>query len=187
MTVVKKRAKHPNRIPFAGVLTRLGLPSDTAPQGARLHRMLLTHAAAADALDSLLGMAVNFHDNWIDHNVRQKCGVITHAYTLGDELRVEGYIFAKDFPEVAEALANPKVKLGMSYNMVDVVVKDMRTEIWEITSCIFTGAAFLLQDKAAYKTTLATLQASTDRSKKIQGMLTFISHGELTVVNKLKP
>ncbi len=43
-------ARHPNRMPFAGVLTFIDMPSDKAPSGARGHRVLLTKEATDRAL-----------------------------------------------------------------------------------------------------------------------------------------
>jgi hypothetical protein len=41
---------HPNRMPFSGVLTHLGIPSDNAPHGSGKLVMMLRSAAEA-ALD----------------------------------------------------------------------------------------------------------------------------------------
>jgi hypothetical protein len=172
-----KKTKHPNRLPFAGALARLGVPSEKAPNGSKSHRVLLTREAAEDAIPTLIGMAVGFHADWKGHDHRQKCGVISAAFIEGDELMVEGYIFALHFPDVARMMRNPKVTLGMSYEMCDVHVQDMRAEIYVITECTFTGAAILLQNKAAYRTSRITIEASVDRGKKLNGTLTFIADG----------
>ena len=37
---------HPNRVPFSGVLTRVNVPSDRAPNGASGHRVLLPRDVA---------------------------------------------------------------------------------------------------------------------------------------------
>ena len=161
------KSRHPNRIPFEGVLTRLDQPSDKAPNGARGHRVLLTTAAAEDALDSLIGMAVGFADTMDGHNARQKCGIINGAEIVGDELRVKGYLFGHDFPEVARAMGDPDAKLGMSYEMVDAHVTDMRAEVWVLDHVTFTGAAILLADKAAYRSTTVCLSASGEVNGKL--------------------
>ena len=59
---------HPNRVPFDGVLTFLDTVSDKAPAGARGHCVLLTRAAAEQALPSLLGMAVDYRLGWDGHD-----------------------------------------------------------------------------------------------------------------------
>ncbi len=150
---------HPNRLPFEGVLTLVDLPSDRAPSGARGHRVILTRAAAEAALPSLLGMAVDYKDGWDGHDARQKCGIITAAQVDGTSLTVAGYLFARDFPEMeqkvggVDAAAGGKGQMGMSYELADAHVADMRAPIWTLTRATFTGAAILLRDKAAYRGT----------------------------------
>jgi len=149
---------HPNRLPFEGVLTLVDVASDRAPSGARGHRVILTHAAAEAALPSLLGMAVDYKTGWDGHDARQKCGIITTAELDGRKLRVAGFIFAKDFPEIeqqmrSEGAANTFGAMGMSYELADAHVADMRAQIWTLTRATFTGAAILLRDKAAYQDT----------------------------------
>ncbi len=176
-------AKHPNRIPFEGVLTRLDQPSDTSPNGARGHRVLLTTAAAFAALDSLLGMAVGFVDGWEGHNARQKCGVITSAEIVDDELRVKGHVYGRDFPEVERVMRNPDAPLGMSYELCDCHVVDMRKSVWELDKVTFTGAAILLRDKAAYRGTSVTISAADER---FTGKLCFTGEGTVTLAAKGK-
>jgi hypothetical protein len=43
--------------------------------------------------------------------------------------------------------------MGMSYELADAQVADMRAEIWKLTKATFTGAAILLREKAAYRAT----------------------------------
>lgn len=156
------KKKHPNRVPFEGVLTRLDKPSDKSPNGARGHRVILTTDAATEALSSLEGMAVAFTADWEKHDPRRKCGVITGATIKGDELRVSGHLFCHDFPEISEYLAKPGVEMGMSYELVDAHVKDMRAQVWTLTRVTFTGAAILLRTKAAYRDTRFKLQAGEE-------------------------
>jgi hypothetical protein len=148
---------HPNRVPFEGVLTVVNAASDKAPAGARGHRVLLTREAAEKALPSLLGMAVDYRPGWDGHDARCKIGLLTEADLAGNRLVVRGYLYARDFPEVAQTLkasasANAKA-LGMSYEVADARVEDMRAEVWKLTRVTFTGAAILLRDKAAYRAT----------------------------------
>src|SRR5271156_356194 len=91
---------HPNRLPFEGVLTLIDVASDRAPSGARGHRVVLTREAAEAGLPSLLGMAVDYKAGWDGHDARQKCGIITSATLEDQRLMVEGYLFARDFPEI---------------------------------------------------------------------------------------
>jgi hypothetical protein len=146
--------KHPNRVSFEGVLTVVNVASDRAPAGARGHRVLLTREAAEGALPSLLGMAVDYRPGWDGHDARRKIGLLTEAHLLGPRLAVRGYLYARDFPEVAEAIeAQAPESMGMSYELADARVEDMRAEVWKLTRVTFTGAAILLREKAAYRAT----------------------------------
>ncbi|MGA8529580.1 MAG: hypothetical protein WB622_07695 [Acidobacteriaceae bacterium] len=158
-------AGHPNRAPFQGVLTRLDEPSTKPPSGARGHRVILTRAAALAGLPSLLGMAVDYVPSWDGHDARRKCGIITEANVEGSRLLVAGYLFAKDFPDVERQMRQSAAgSMGMSWELADAHVEDMRQEVWTLTRATFTGAAILLREKAAYRDTSFELAASRCRS-----------------------
>ena len=145
---------HPNRVPFEGVLTLVNSASDRAPAGARGHRVMLTREAAERALPSLLGMAVDYRPGWDGHDARRKLGLLTEASLIANRLVVKGFIYARDFPEVAKAISSHAPEsMGMSYELADARVEDMRTEVWKLTRVTFTGAAILLREKAAYRGT----------------------------------
>ena len=78
-------AAHPNRAPFRGVLTLVDTPSDRAPSGARGHRVVLTRAAAEQALPSLLGMGLDYTPALDRHDTRHKVGIITEANIVSDQ------------------------------------------------------------------------------------------------------
>lgn len=160
-------AGHPNRVAFEGVLTLVDLASDRAPSGARGHRVILTRAAATEALPSLLGMAVDYRPGWDGHDARRKCGILTEADIHSCELRVSGYLFGRDFPEVEEQVKTSHPgSIGMSYELADAHVADMRAPIWTLTRATFTGAAILMRDKAAYRNTSFRL-VGKDRSTEL--------------------
>ena len=80
--------------------------------------------------------------------------MLTEANLIGQRLVVSGYLYARDFPEVAQAiLAHAPQAMGMSYELADARVEDMRAEVWKLTRVTFTGAAILLREKAAYRET----------------------------------
>ena len=156
---------HPNRDAFRGVLTLVDIPSDKPPAGSRGHRVILTRTAAERALPSLLGMALDYSPSFDRHDARRKIGVITRADIIGKELELSGYLFAKDFPEIIKEIASGIIHaggrprrhvqnpLGMSYEISDASVADVRAKIWTLTNVTFTGAAILRRDKAAYRDT----------------------------------
>lgn len=157
---------HPNRAPFRGVLTLVDVPSTKPPSGARGHRVVLTRAAALAALPSLLGMAVDYAPSWDGHDARRKCGIITHADVDGARLRVAGYLYAKDFPEVERQLSQLSAgAMGMSWELADAHVADMNADVWSLTRATFTGAAILLREKAAYRDTSFELTPQTQRCR----------------------
>ena len=152
-------AGHPNRRPFCGVLTLVDVPSDRAPAGARGHRVVLTRAAAETALASLLGMALDYSPSLDHHDARRKVGIITNAEISGRQLELGGYLFARDFPELVKEIAessrgrtSPQGSsrdLGMSYEVADVRIADLRDRVWTLTHVTFTGAAILRRDPAS--------------------------------------
>lgn len=178
-------AGHPNRVPFEGVLTLVDEPSNRPPSGARGHRVILTRVAALSALPSLMGMAVDYAPGWDGHDARRKCGIITQADVEGNRLRVSGYLFGKDFPEVEERMRRGTAGvMGMSYEIADAHVEDMNAEVWTLTRATFTGAAILLREKAAYRNTsfqlaakrcrgLAARRAPTERPRALNGRNTW--------------
>jgi hypothetical protein len=162
-------AGHPNREPFRGVLTLVDVVSDRAPAGARGHRVVLTRVAAEAALASLLGMGLDYSPSLDRHDARRKIGVITRADIVGKQLELSGYLFAKDFPEIVREIGlmnggargqtepgqihHAASALGMSYEITDARIADMRSTVWTLTHATFTGAAVLRRDKAAYQDT----------------------------------
>jgi hypothetical protein len=50
-------------------------------------------------------------------------------------------------------------QLGMSYEVADVMLADVRSRVWILTRVTFTGAAVLRRDKAAYEDTWIELSA----------------------------
>ncbi|WP_254062552.1 hypothetical protein [Acidobacterium sp. S8] len=158
-------ADHPNRVPFEGVLTAVDEASTRPPSGARGHRVILTREAASAALPSLLGMAVDYAPKWDAHDARVKCGIITEADVIGNQLRVSGYLFGRDFPEVVEQLNTSTAgNMGMSYELANAHMANMYAEVWTLTRATFTGAAILLREKAAYGNTSFRLSAGRCRS-----------------------
>jgi hypothetical protein len=144
---------HPNRRPFRGVLTQVDVASDRAPSGTNGRRVVLTRAAAEKALASLIGMGIGFTPQMDGHDARRKVGVITAAEIDGTALVVEGYLFARDFPEIVRELERGRNAMGMSYEIADARAEDPNADIWKLTDVTFTGAAVLKRSKAAYQNT----------------------------------
>ncbi|MHB1266296.1 MAG: NUDIX hydrolase [Acidithiobacillus ferriphilus] len=154
---------HPNRHPFSGIVTRIGVPSDKAPGGSAGKRVILTPEAVKHAIPSILGMGVDYSHDFRGHDPQRKIGVITGAKEKGNALHIEGFFYAADFPEVVQEIVQNKRALGWSY---EVLVADGGAQHAEdlliVTEFVFTGAAVLRKDAAAYSTT--TLAAATEDS-----------------------
>jgi len=104
---------------------------------------------------------VDYRPGWDGHDARRKIGLLTEANVLGQRLVVKGYLYARDFPEVATAIkAHAPESMGMSYELADARVEDMRADIWKLTRVTFTGAAILLREKAAYRSTSFRMAAN---------------------------
>ena len=153
-----KVSGHPNRLPFHGVLTLVGIASQRPPSGARKHRVMLTRRATEAALPSLLGMALDYAPALDAHDARRKIGVITEAEIVplkaaspdpAAQIAVSGFLYAHDFPDVVDELRAGHGSLGMSYEITDAFVVSPASPIWTVTSFTFTGAAVVRREKAA--------------------------------------
>ena len=165
---------HPNRLPFKGVLTQVGVASQRPPSGARGHRVMLARTATEAALPSLLGMALDYAPALDSHDVRCKIGIITeanivpmpHSKIAGaspGQIEINGYLFARDFPEVVDEIRSQTGStLGMSYEIANASVPNQDSLIWTVTEFTFTGAAVLRRDKAAYPQTWIALAPSLE-------------------------
>jgi len=137
-------------------------------------------------------MAVDYKAGWDGHDARQKCGIITSAHVDGKKLLVSGYLYARDFPHFVpyDALTTPADRkhppgapvrakasahgesmpdvnlLGMSYELAEAHVADMRAPVWTLTRATFTGAAILLREKAAYRGTSFRLKRHAGTSRR---------------------
>jgi hypothetical protein len=98
-------------------------------------------------------MALDYAPALDRHDVRRKVGVITRAEIVGRKLELGGYLFAKDFPEIVKELGRAERRyprgiagtlaapqLGMSYEIADARVADVKAKVWTLTRATFTGA-----------------------------------------------
>jgi hypothetical protein len=179
---------HPNRMPFSGILTRIGEPSDAAPEGAGGARVMITVEAAKKNLDSLLGMAVDYQADFSGHDPKAKIGVITSAAIEDNAIVIKGFIYAADFPELAAEIKANKDALGFSFEARDLLTNDAAADSIPIVDCVFTGAAILLKEKAAYRTTSLAAKAENSEedismSKEIQDQLAALA-GSVTKIGE---
>jgi hypothetical protein len=169
---------HPNKMPFHSIMTRIGEPSDRPPEGSGGRLITISAEAAEKALSSLLGMAVDYKPNLGGHDPQAKIGVITAATIEGDAILIEGFIYAADFPEVAAEIKASQDLLGFSYEARNLYTNDPDANPCVITECVFTGAAILRKDKAAYRTTsIAAVAEEDEMSEDVKKMLEGLAAG----------
>lgn len=155
---------HPNKAPFRGILTRLDEPSTRSPSNANGHRVIIPTVVAQQAGQSIVNMPVDCTMDFQGHNKRLNIGVMTGWSIEGKNFIVEGHLFEKNFPQEVNAIRAQKSQLGMSYEIGDVEVEDVNAPIWVLRHFIFTGAAILRKDAAAYAKTAIAAQADEDRT-----------------------
>lgn len=156
---------HPNRMPFSGILTRIDEASDSPPGGAGGKKVLLTRAAAEGALNSLIGMGVDLTKNFDGHDAQKKVGIITGAHIDGSALRIAGFIYAADFPREALRIHLEQADLGFSFEARNLAVESTETDPLVVKSCVFTGAAILMKNDAAYQTTALAAAKAKEHEK----------------------
>ena len=115
-------------------------------------------------MPSLMGMGLDYSPALDRHDARRKIGVITRAEIVGRLIEVGGFLYARDFPEIVKEIGRPtrigasvpksgRRGLGMSYEIADALVEDIKASVWVLNRVTFTGAAVLRRDKAAYGST----------------------------------
>lgn len=185
-------AGHPNRLAFNGVLTRVGVASDSAPSGSGGKRVLITAEAAERALPSLMGMGINLTEKMDGHKPTAKIGIITEAHIEADALRIGGFIYSSDHPAEAKKILAEQAQLGFSFEARNITVKDTDADPLVVTDLYFTGASVLLKSAAAYKSTrlaamaaMAAIGKETDdmTPEELKASMTEVMAGALAPVN----
>jgi hypothetical protein len=180
VTILASNPTHPNRHAFSGIVTYFDHPSDHPVGGANGRLVVIPSSVGVPALASLEGMAVNVNSSMSGHAPTNKVGVISKAY-VGEPLDngavpvyVEGYLFAKDFPDVVTDLQAAKDELGFSYEC-DATVEETDwngKKALVATSCVFSGATILYKTKAAYaRTSFAAEKEGNDLDKFLKMFL----------------
>src|SRR3990167_4643217 len=144
---------HPNKARWRGILTQVDVPSTRPPNGSEGHCVLIPRAVCEAALPGLIGMAVDLADDLKSHDHHAKIGIITEAEIAGNDVYVGGILYAKDFEKEVSTIRARKAQLGMSYEVSSVSVDDVDADIWVINGFVFTGAAILYKNAAAYQDT----------------------------------
>ena len=72
---------------------------------------------------------------------------------------MDGYLLERNQPELVAQIRDQQATLGMSYEMDEVGVDDLDADIWTLNHCVFTGAAILAKNAAAYQHTAIAAEA----------------------------
>lgn len=167
MSLDMPNEEHPNRMPFSGVMTRIDEASDDPPGGATGKRVFIPKEVARDALPTLMGMGVDTTPEFDGHDARFKIGVITAATIEGNAVNIAGFLYANDFPEECARIKQEKSRLGFSYEC-KVAISDKNADPWVVDRIIFTGAAILYKEKAAYRTTSLAAKADLENEMELK-------------------
>ena len=157
---------HPNKMEFSGVLTKVDQASDLAPHGSYGKKVLIPKAVAEKALPTLLGMGIDLTTDMKGHDRKKKIGVITAANVDGTDVRISGFFYANDFPKEVTMIQANKELLGFSFEAERILVADLESDPLRIESLIFTGAAVLKKNSAAYHETSIAAQAEENEMTK---------------------
>jgi len=171
---VPEVAGHPNRMPFSGVVTFVDRPSDLPVGGGGGKLTYLPKDVAQRILPSLLGMAIDYTEDFSSHDPTRKLGVITGADIVGDEVQIEGYFYALDFPQECARIKAEKEDLGFSYE-IQAQTRDMGGNLLQIVGGMFTGAAVLYKDKAAYQSTSLAAKAEQELEMDLKELTEAVS------------
>ncbi|QAV20121.1 3-oxoacyl-ACP reductase [Paenibacillus chitinolyticus] len=176
------KLEHPNKLPFKCALFAVDKPSDGPPGGAGGKRIRISSTVCEKHIHTFVGMALNidYENGMQDHNSRFKVAVIEKAYLSMDGFAmVEGYIYAKDFPDVVgtiryyNALAAEtgytEYQFGASLEMEASVVPaaDDPEGLLDVVDYCGTGAAILFAESAAYKTTRFAAKHKPKEEQKV--------------------
>lgn len=161
---------HINKLPFIATFMQIDSPSDGTPCGADFP-VVITMDEAKKSVDTMNLMAVDcvWSDWWPEdcltgHDARNKIGVIEKAYIEGNEMKMQGFIYKEDFPEIAYFIKNATPALGFSMECrADVEEKDGKDYL---TNVMFTGVAILFQRLAAFENTYIDYIAASKRKKE---------------------
>lgn len=157
--------QHPNAMYFTATFARIGTPSDGTPCGAD-EPVIIDAEEAAKSIKTMNFMGIDCEwDEWwpeycmTGHDTRNKIGVVRNAYIEGNELKIDGLIYSKDFSDIAFFIKNATPSLGFSMECLasSEIQDDNYEHLHDIT---FTGVAILFKNLAAYEDTYLDYVAS---------------------------
>ena len=154
--------KHCNKLPFKGTIMKLDTPSEGSPHNSCqiVKPIMLSKKEAMKSANTMCFMGIDCvwdddgedtSDDMTGHDARFKIGVISSCYVEGSELKIEGFIYASDFPDIADYIKQNKSEMGFSVEML--CRAEELDDYINVTDVEFTGVAMLFKDCAAYQST----------------------------------
>jgi hypothetical protein len=170
---------HRNAVPFEGVCGFVDTPLDgkvhwtnsetkqivESPSDAP--KLVFKRSAVEAALPSFLGMGISAQEHSLEnHAFRSKVGIITSADIEGNEIRVGGYIFGVDYPDMLDAIKKLRTKLGMCIRYTDIVFDwptEEKPKFAYVRNFLVTGVAIMHRSKCGFSQTHVRLVPQPSR------------------------
>lgn len=168
-----KTESHPNKMKFTATVMYLDKYSDGVPDGS-WNKILLEKSECEKSLETMNLMGVNcVWDEWgkanwqfDGHDPKNKIGVVENTYIEGNELKIDGIIYKRDFSDISQFIRNAMESMGFS---IEAAYSD-----WEeteegiiIRDVEFTGVSMLFKNCAAYSDTYIETLSASKKDKEI--------------------
>lgn len=163
--------EHINKLPFMATFMIIGSPSDGVPCGADLP-VMLDMDEAQKCVNTMDLMAIDcMWSDWFPedcmtgHDTQNKIGVVEQAYIEGNEMKIKGFVYAMDFPEIAYFIKNATPALGFSMECI-ASTEEKEDGFEHLSDVTFTGVAILFKNLAAYEDTYIDYLAAAKKKKE---------------------
>lgn len=169
-----KTESHSNKMKFTATVMYLDQYSDGVPDGSVWEKILLEKSECEKSLETMNLMGINcVWDEWEKanwqfdgHDPRNKIGVVENTYIEGNELKIDGIIYKRDFSDISQFIRNTMESMGFS---IEASFND-----WEeteegliIRDVEFTGVSMLFKNCAAYSDTYIETLSASKKDKEI--------------------
>ena len=169
-----KTESHSNKMKFTATVMYLDQYSDGVPDGSVWEKILLEKSECEKSLETMNLMGINCvwdeygKANWQfdGHDPRNKIGVVENTYIEGNELKIDGIIYKRDFYDISQFIRNTMESMGFS---IEASFND-----WEeteegliIRDVEFTGVSMLFKNCAAYSDTYIETLSASKKDKEI--------------------
>lgn len=133
---------------FEGFVFKLHKESIIAPTGAMGHRVKLLEYAIQQGLDQLPGRPLFATKGLLTHARNNPIGTIEHAFVVGGMFCISGCLNTElEWPLYLQACSDP---LGLSYDIINASVLDIRSPVFEVSKAKWIGVTVVLQKRAAH-------------------------------------